>query len=97
MSYQCCYLLHYGACKINLNGMCELKRLGMLDEFLKEVSYAELKRKAENRKEWKTWKSRTCLTAEYKRRRRCARQVDSKNLFMFRVVPGVHPTGTKLQ
>ena len=28
------------------------KRLGMLNEFLKELSYAELKRKAENRKEW---------------------------------------------
>ena len=28
----------------------------MLNEFLKEASYAELKRKAENRKEWKTWK-----------------------------------------
>ena len=41
------------------------KRLGMLNEFLKEASYAELKRKAENRKEWKTWKPRTCLTAEH--------------------------------
>jgi len=41
------------------------KRLGMLNDFLKEASYAELKRKAENRKEWKTWKSRTCLTAEH--------------------------------
>ena len=41
--------------------------LGMLNEFLKEASYAELKRKAENRKEWRTWKSRTvpCLTAEH--------------------------------
>ena len=32
------------------------KRLGMLNEFLKEASCAELKRKAENSKEWKTWK-----------------------------------------
>ena len=40
------------------------KRLGMLNEFRKEASYAELKRKAENRKEWKPWKPRTCLTAE---------------------------------
>ena len=41
------------------------KRLGMLNEFLKEVSYVELTRKAENRKEWRTWKPRTCLTAEH--------------------------------
>src|SRR6218665_9767 len=41
------------------------KRLGMLNEFLKELSYAELKRKAENRKEWRIWKPRTCLTAEH--------------------------------
>src|SRR6218665_1383148 len=41
------------------------KRLGMLNEFLKESSYAELKRKAENRKEWRIWKPRTCLTAEH--------------------------------
>src|SRR6218665_1160436 len=37
------------------------KRLGMLNEFLKEASYAELKRKTENKREWKTWKPRTCL------------------------------------
>jgi len=41
------------------------KRLGMLNEFLEETSYAELKRKAEDRKEWKTWKPRACLTAEH--------------------------------
>ena len=41
------------------------KRLGMLNEFLKESSYAELKRKAENRKEWRIWRPRTCLTAEH--------------------------------
>src|SRR6218665_889360 len=41
------------------------KRLGMLNEFLKEASYVELKRKVENRKEWRTWKPRTCLTAEH--------------------------------
>src|SRR6218665_1594815 len=35
------------------------KRLGMLNEFLKESSYAELKRKAENRKEW-----RICMEAK---------------------------------
>jgi len=37
----------------------------MLNEFLKEALYAELKREAENRKEWKKWKPRTCLTAEH--------------------------------
>src|SRR6218665_39851 len=41
------------------------KRLGMLNEFLKESSYAELKRKAENRKERRIRKPRTCLTAEH--------------------------------
>jgi len=42
------------------------KRLGMqLNEFLKESSYAEPKRKAENRNEWRIWKPRTCLTAEH--------------------------------
>src|SRR6218665_94905 len=41
------------------------KPLGMPNEFLKESSYAELKRKAENRKEWRIWKPRTCLTAEH--------------------------------
>lgn len=35
------------------------KRLGLLNEFRKEASYAE------NRKEWRTWKSRICLTAEH--------------------------------
>jgi len=35
----------------------------------KEASYAKLKRKTETRKEWKTWKPRTCLTAEHLRRR----------------------------
>ena len=30
------------------------KRLGRLSDFLKEVPYAELKRKVENRKEWRT-------------------------------------------
>ena len=45
------------------------KRLGMLNEFLKEASYAELKRKVENRKEWRIRKPGTCLTAEHKRRR----------------------------
>ena len=40
------------------------KRLGMLNEFLKGWSYVELKIKAVNRKEWRTWKPRTCLKAE---------------------------------
>jgi len=38
----------------------ERKRLGKLNEFLKESSYAELKRKAENRKERRIWMRRTC-------------------------------------
>jgi len=41
------------------------QRSGMLNEFLKEASYAELKRKAGNRKDSRTWKPRTCLTAEH--------------------------------
>jgi len=32
--------------------------LGILNEFLKESSYAELKRKAENRKEWRIWEAK---------------------------------------
>jgi len=39
--------------------------MGMLNGFLKESSYSELKRKAENRKKWRLWKSRACLTAEH--------------------------------
>src|SRR6218665_1319317 len=38
------------------------KRLGMLNEFLKAAPYAELNGKAKNRKEWGTWKPRTCPT-----------------------------------
>src|SRR6218665_452352 len=45
----------------------ERRRLGMLNEILKEAEYAELKKKAENRKEWKIWKPKTCLTIEHKR------------------------------
>jgi len=44
------------------------KRLDMLNEFLKEASHAELRRKAENRKEWRIWKPRpiflSAVTAE---------------------------------
>jgi len=42
----------------------ERKRFGMLNEFLKESLYAELKRKTEKRKEWRTWKPRICLMAD---------------------------------
>jgi len=41
----------------------EGKRRGMLNKILKETPYAELKRNAENRKEWRTLKPRTCLMA----------------------------------
>ena len=44
------------------------KQLSALNEFLKEASYAELKRKAENKKEWRIWKPRTCLTSEHRQR-----------------------------
>ena len=37
----------------------------MLNEFTKESLYAELKGKAENKKEWRMWKPRTSLTAEH--------------------------------
>jgi len=41
------------------------KRLDMLSEVLKEASYTELKRKEESKKERRTLKPRTCLTAEH--------------------------------
>ena len=37
----------------------------MLNEFLKESSFAKLKRRAENRNGWRIWKPRTCLMAEH--------------------------------
>ena len=39
------------------------RRIGMLDE-LKGGGYYEMKRRTENRDEWRRWKPRTCLMAE---------------------------------
>jgi hypothetical protein len=38
-------------------------RMGMISE-LKESSYVDMKRRAEDREEWRTWVPRTCLRAE---------------------------------
>ena len=38
-------------------------RMGMIDD-IKEGSYVKMKRRAENRAEWRTWMPRTCLRAE---------------------------------
>ena len=39
-------------------------RAGMMDELM-EVSYVNMKRRAEEREEWRRWVHRTCLRAEY--------------------------------
>ena len=41
------------------------KRTGMLDELMDRRSYVEMKRRAEDRIEWRRWDQRTCITAEY--------------------------------
>lgn len=40
------------------------RRIGMIDD-LKEGSYKEMKRRAEDRVSWRSWTPRTCLTAEH--------------------------------
>ena len=40
------------------------RRKGMLDELLDGQSYQEMKRRAEDRLEWRGWEPRTCLTAD---------------------------------
>ena len=40
------------------------KRMGMIDE-LKEGSYGIMKRRAENRTEWRAWVPKTCRQAEH--------------------------------
>ena len=37
----------------------------LVNEFLEEAPQSELKRKAENSKEWSTWNPGTCLKAEH--------------------------------
>ena len=39
-------------------------RIGMLEE-LKEGSFEKMKRRAENREEWRSWVPRTCRKAEH--------------------------------
>ena len=48
------------------NGRKETKgmpRMGMIDDVLDET-YGDMKRKAENRENWRIWKPRTCPWAE---------------------------------
>ena len=58
-----------GLIKLVLEGRMERKRprgrprIGMIDD-LKEGSYVNMKRRAEDREEWKSWLPRTCLRAE---------------------------------
>ena len=40
-------------------------RLGMLDELMDEISYENMKRKAQNRAEWRDWLPWTCRKAEH--------------------------------
>ena len=40
------------------------KRIGMLEDIM-ESSYAEMKRKAQDRTEWRNWMPWTCLRAEH--------------------------------
>lgn len=53
-----------------MEGMMECRkpkgrpRIGMLEE-LKEGSYGDMKRRAENRYDWRCWMPRTCREAEY--------------------------------
>ena len=41
------------------------RRLGMLDELMDEMSYENMKRKAQNRAEWRDWLPWTCRKAEH--------------------------------
>ena len=55
--------------KLVLEGRMEGKRarvrprMGMIDDVLVET-YGDMKRKAENRENWRIWKARTCPWAE---------------------------------
>ena len=58
-----------GLLKLCIEGRLEGKRprgrprKGMIDD-LKEGSYIEMKRRAENREEWRNWMPRTCPRTE---------------------------------
>ena len=41
------------------------KRIGMLNELHENESYREMKRRAEDRESWRSWRSETCRQAEY--------------------------------
>ena len=40
------------------------KRIGMFDKFMGKERHGDLKKRAEDRHEWKVWLSGTCLAAE---------------------------------
>ena len=41
------------------------QRIGMIDEFVINEQYGDLKRRAENRQGWRVWLPGTCRVAEY--------------------------------
>jgi len=41
------------------------KRIGMIDDLLEKERYGDLKRRAENRQEWRIWLPGTCRLAEH--------------------------------
>jgi len=41
------------------------KRVGMIDDLLEKERYGDLKRRAENRQEWRIWLPGTCRLAEH--------------------------------
>ena len=41
------------------------KRIGMIDELMKNKQYGDLKRRAEDRQGWRVWLSGTCRVAEH--------------------------------
>ena len=41
------------------------KRIGMIDDLLEKKRYGDLKRRGENRQEWRIWLPGTCRLAEH--------------------------------